>query len=202
MRRDRDRNWWRVYGLGEVGSAEGLIHGTFSLCDEFPSYGDDAFYGLDFGYNDPCALVRCKILNDCLVCDQLLYEAGLTNQDLSKRFASLGIRKGYDEIIADCAEPKSIQELYRDGWNVKPAIKGPDSVVAGIQKVNQYKQFWTKRSIDAIKEMRNYMWDKDKEGKLINKPCDNGYDHLLDARRYGLSYRTLKAQGAAYRVAI
>jgi phage terminase large subunit len=121
---------------------------------------------------------------------------------LSKRFASLGIRKAYDEIIADCAEPKSIQELYRDGWNVKPAIKGPDSVVAGIQKVNQYKQFWTKRSIDAIKEMRNYLWDKDKEGKLINKPCDNGYDHLLDARRYALSYRTLKAQGAAYRVAI
>lgn len=202
MRRERDPNWWRVYGLGEVGKAEGLIHPVFQIVQEFPSYGDEPFYGLDFGFNDPCSLVKNKIMNDCLVSDLLIYEKGMTNQDLSKRMASLGLRKHYDTIIADCAEPKSIEELYREGWNIKPALKGPDSVSAGIQKVNQYKQFWTSRSIEAIKEMRNYMWDTDKEGKFLNKPCDNGYDHALDARRYAVMNKTMVSHGTALRIAI
>lgn len=201
-RRGRDPNWWRVYGLGEVGKLEGLIHPVYSIIKEWPTYGDNILYGLDFGFNDPCALVRSKIIGDQIVSDLLLYETGLTNQDLSDKFNKLGLRRNYDVIIADCAEPKSIEELYRLGWNIKPAIKGPDSVVAGIQKVNQYKQFWTERSLEAIKEMRNYMWERDKEGRLTDKPCNNGYDHALDARRYALTHHTMKNEGAAYRVAI
>ena len=202
-RRERDPNWWTVYGLGEVGKSEGLIHPFFHLVKEFPTYGDDNIFGLDFGYNDPCSFVKTKIMNDCIVSDLLIYESGLTNQDLSNRFIKLGIRKHNDLIIADCAEPKSIEELYRMGWNIKPCIKGPDSVVAGIQKINQYKQFWTDRSIEAIKEQRNYMWDTDKEGKLTDRPRNNGYDHALDARRYSVTHATMsQPQGQAYRIAI
>ena len=98
---------------------------------------------------------------------------------------SLGVREGYDEIFADAAEPKSIDEIHLQGFNVKPAPKGPDSIVQGIQKINQYKQHWTKRSINSIKEQRNYRYIQDKDGKYTNKPIDN-WNHAMDARRYGL----------------
>jgi phage terminase large subunit len=98
---------------------------------------------------------------------------------------SLGLKKDYDEIFADAAEPKSIEEIKRFGFNIKAAPKGPDSIIAGIQKLNQYKQRWTKRSINAIKEMRNYRYIENSDGKLTNKPVDN-YNHAMDARRYGL----------------
>jgi len=201
--RDKDPNWWRVYGLGLVGKIEGLIHPNFTTIKEWPNYGNIDGYGLDFGFNEPAALVHCKLLNEFLVSDELLYETGLTNSDLDKRFVTLGLIRGQSEIIADCAEPKSIEELHRMGWNIKPAIKGPDSVVAGIQKVNQYKQVWTDRSINAIKEQRNYMWMRDKNAKILDCPANNGFDHCLDARRYFIASKKLgPAPGQALRLAI
>jgi len=201
--KDKDPNWWRVYGLGLVGKIDGLIHPNFTTVKEWPLHGNEEGYGLDFGFNEPAALVRCKLLNEYLVCDELIYETGLTNSDLDKRFTALGIIKGRSEIIADCAEPKSIEELHRMGWNIKPAIKGSDSVVAGIQKVNQYKQVWTERSTNGIKEQRNYMWMRDKNSKILDCPSNNGYDHLLDARRYYIASKKLgPAPGQALRIAI
>jgi phage terminase large subunit len=198
-----DPNWFHVYGLGLVGKIEGLIHPHFDTTAEWPTHGNIEGYGLDFGFNDPAALVRCKISGDYFVCDEVIYQSGLTNLDLSMKMELAGLRKGKDEIIADCAEPKSIEELYRMGWNIKPAIKGPDSVVAGIQKVNQYKQVWTKRSVNAIKEQRNYMWQRDKNGKILDIPSNSGNDHLLDARRYWLSKKRLgPAPGQVLRIAI
>jgi len=201
--RDKDPNWWRVYGLGLVGKIEGLIHPNFTTIKDWPEHGNEEGYGLDFGFNEPAALVRCKLLNEYLVSDELLYETGLTNSDLDKRFTILGLIKGRSEIIADCAEPKSIEELHRMGWNIKPAIKGPDSVVAGIQKINQYKQVWTERSTNGIKEQRNYMWMRDKNGKILDCPANNGWDHLQDARRYYIARKKLgAAPGQALRIAI
>ena len=201
--KDKDVNWWRVYGLGLVGKIDGLIHPSFTTIKEMPEHGTLTGYGLDFGYNDPCVLVRCKIMNDFLVCDEVIFERGLTNSDLSQLMESKGLRKGRDEIIADSAEPKSIEELHRLGWVIKPAIKGADSVVAGIQKVNQYKQVWTERSVNAIKEQRNYMWQRDKNGKILDVPSSNGYDHALDCRRYWLASKKLGvAPGQALRIAI
>jgi phage terminase large subunit len=184
-RRGRDPNWWRVYGLGELGNIEGLVHPVFHTVETLPE-GGASFYGLDFGYtNDPTALVRCCLKGDELYTDQLLYETGLNNQQIARRLADVGVRKGYDEIFADAAEPKSIDEIKLHGWNIKPAPKGPDSVRQGIDRVNQYRQFWTKRSVDAIKEMRNYRYVEDKDGKLTNKPVDC-WNHALDARRYAV----------------
>lgn len=198
-RRERDPNWWLVYGEGLVGSVEGLIHSKFNIIAEsdWPSRGYQVF-GLDFGFSgDPAALVWVKITKDGIYASELLYDYGLTNLDLSKKMEQFGIQKHCDEIIADSAEPKSIEELYRMGWNIKPAIKGPDSIKAGIQRINQYTQYWTKCSLNGIKEMRNYMWAKDKNGHVLDSPAQNGYDQLMDARRYAVATVLGKPKGFA-----
>ena len=175
---------WRIYGLGLVGNVEGLVHPMFLAdIDELPEGGID-FYGLDFGYtNDPTALVHCVVKDEDLFCDELLYETGLTNQQIGKKFERLGIKKEEDEIFADSSEPKSIEEIYQLGYNIKPAPKGADSVEHGIQLINNYKQHWTKRSLNAHKEQRNYCYIVDKMNKPTNKPIDD-FNHLMDARRY------------------
>jgi phage terminase large subunit len=184
-KRELDPNWWNVYGLGLIGNVEGLVHPVFTQ-DDMPEGKGIEFYGLDFGYtNDPTCLVKCVLIEKDLFCDELIYETGLTNQDIAKRFETLGIKKHHAEIFADGSEPKSIEEIYRSGYNIKAAPKGPDSVIQGIQKINQYRQHWTKRSLSAIKEMRNYRYITDKDGKLTNKPRDD-FNHAMDGRRYAV----------------
>jgi phage terminase large subunit len=200
-RKDKDPNWWRVYGLGEIGNVEGLVHPKFELINSLPS-GGIVFYGLDWGFsNDPTSLVKCVIIKDWLLCDQLIYEKGLTNQQIASRFQTLGIRKNYDEIFADSAEPKSIKEIQLYGYNIKPTVKGADSVLAGIQKVNQYNQAWTKRSLDSIKEQRNYRYIEDSNGKITNKPMDD-FNHSMDARRGAVFTKITVNPGQALRLAI
>lgn len=184
-KKDRDPNWWNVYGLGLIGNVEGLVHPLLLTdIDELPD--GNPFYGLDFGYtNDPTTLIKSVIVGDEIFSDELIYQTGLNNQQIANQMKSLGVREGYDEIFADAAEPKSIDEIHLQGFNVKPAPKGPDSIAQGIQKINQYKQHWTKRSINSIKEQRNYRYIQDKDGKYTNKPIDN-WNHAMDARRYGL----------------
>jgi phage terminase large subunit len=200
-RKDRDPNWWRVYGLGEVGKIEGLVHPTFTTCKEMPE-GGERFYGLDFGFSsDPTALVLCVLKDDTLYCDQLIYESGLTNDSIARRMESVGVKKHYDEIFADSAEPKSIREIGLHGFNIRPAPKGSDSVNAGIQKINQYKQVWTERSIDAIKEQRNYRYIETSDGKITEKPMDD-FNHAMDARRYAVFTKKHYAPARARMVAI
>lgn len=185
--RDKDPNWWNIYGLGLIGKIEGLVYPFFEQADILPS--GDIFYGLDFGYsNDPTSLVRCIIRDDGLYCEELIYETGLTNDAIAYRMRELGVQKHYDEIYADSAEPKSIEEIYQHGFNIKPAPKGPGSVEYGHQKVRQYRQFWTKDSVNCIKEQRNFRYLQDKNGKLIDKTAHT-FSHGMDARRYGIMGR-------------
>ena len=180
---ERDPNWANIYLEGKLGKIEGLVYPLFIQVDSFDG---DAFYGLDFGFsNDPTALVKCVIKGDSLYSQELIYETGLTNQDIANRMLSLGIRKNYDEIFADAAEPKSIEEIYRYGFNIKPCSKGPGSVEFGHQEVRQYKHYWTKDSVNSIKEQRNFRYIEDKNGKLTEKTTHN-YSHLMDARRYAV----------------
>jgi len=182
--RDKDPNWWRVYGLGELGDIEGLIHPNFEVVEELP--GGDYVFGLDFGYSDdPTVLTKNVIIGDKLYSEELIYERGLTNDEICRRMDSLGVKQNYDEIIADAAEPKSIEEIYKKGYNIKPCEKGKGSVDFGIQKVNQFYQHWTKRSTNCIKEQRNYRWVKDKEGKNTKKPT-HVWSHGMDSRRYAV----------------
>jgi phage terminase large subunit len=183
--RDRDPNWWHVYGEGKIGKIEGLVHPRFTQIESMPETtpGEINFYGIDFGYtNDPSVLVHNKIIGDKLFSDQIFYQTGLMNNQISALMESNKLRKEYDEIFGDCAEPKSIDEIHSYGWNIKPCLKGPDSILAGIQKLNQYEQHWTKRSIEAIKEQRNYRYIVDKNGKLTNKPIET-WNHAMEARR-------------------
>lgn len=182
---ERDPNWKNVYILGRLGRVEGLVYPYFSQVDAMPDSRDD-FYGLDFGYsNDPTSLVRCILKGQELYCDELIYQTGLTNDDIARKMEDMGLSKGNDEIFADSAEPKSIEEIHRRGYNIKPCPKGADSVEYGHQKVRQYKQFWTKRSLNCIKEQRNFRYIQDKDGKLTDKTTHT-FSHGMDARRYGL----------------
>jgi phage terminase large subunit len=97
----------------------------------------------------------------------------------------VGIKRGYDEIFADSAEPKSIAEIYAYNFNIKPCPKGADSVEFGHQKVRQYKQYWTKSSTNCIKEQRNFRYIPDKDGKLTDKTTHQ-FSHGMDSRRYAL----------------
>ena len=188
--KETDPNGYRVYALGLVGSLDGLIFPTFNILEEYVAdEKDSVIFGLDFGFtNDSTALVSVlkKEIEGVkhLFIDEVIYQVGLTNEDISNMMESYGLRKHYDKIIADSAEPKSIEELYRRGWNIHPCSKGPDSIIKGIDEMKQYKLNVTKRSVNLIKELRNYSWMKDRDGRLINKPV--GSDHLVDGIRYAL----------------
>ena len=130
-------------------------------------------------------MTRNLIQGDRLSSQELIYEKNLTNQDLSLRMEQAGLQKRKDEIFADSAEPKSIEELYRLGWNIKPCAKGEGSVEYGHQKIRQYKQFITKDSLNLIKEQRNFRYIADKDGKLTEKTTHN-WSHGIDSRRYGV----------------
>lgn len=182
--RDKDPNWWAIYGLGKLGKVEGLVYPFFEQVDALP--GGDIFYGLDFGYsNDPTALTAHVIIGDSLYSQELIYEKGLTNDAIAYRMTELGVQKHLDEITADSAEPKSIEEIYQHGFNIKGASKGPGSVAYRHQKVRQYKQFWTKDSTNCIKEQRNFRYIQDKNGKLTDKTTHT-FSHGMDSRDYGV----------------
>jgi phage terminase large subunit len=180
--KDIDENYWRVYGLGERGQAKSLVY-TFTTIKEIPKEAKLVSYGLDFGYSsDPTSLVRTYLLGDDMYVDELLYRTGMTNQDIANEMKVLGLDRS-NEVFADSAEPKSIEEIYRMGWNVKPTIKG--SINIGIDIIRRYKLHATESSFNLIKELRNYKYIEDKNGHMTNKPVDN-FNHALDALRYSV----------------
>ena len=192
----RDPNWANVYLEGKLGKVEGLVYPYFEQAD-LPE--GDYFYGLDFGFStDMTALVKCVIIEDSLYSQELIYEKGLTNDMIASRMEEAGVRRGYDEIFADSSEPKSIEEIKRYGFNIKPASKGPGSVEFGHQKARQYRQAWTKDSLNGIKEQRNYRYIPDRDGKLTEKTTHT-FSHLMDARRYAIMGRA-EYQGYAFDV--
>lgn len=177
-----DENYWRVYGLGERGQSKSLVY-SYSTIKEIPKEAKLVSYGLDFGYSsDPTSLVRTYILDDNMYVDEVLYRTGMTNQDIANEMKALGLDRS-NEVFADSAEPKSIEEIYRMGWNVKPTIKG--SVNLGIDIIRRYKLHATESSFNLIKELRNYKYIEDKNGQVTNKPVDN-FNHALDALRYSV----------------
>ena len=178
--KDLDPEYWRVYGMGEIGSVSTQIFRNFNLVDDVQ--GKLVGFGLDFGFtNSPTALVEVRQLDDSLYIRELLYEKRLTNTDLANKMKELGIDRT-TEIVADSAEPKSIEEVYRQGFNIKPAKKGA-GIHLGIDIMRRYKLNITKDSLNAIKEFRSYKWATDKNGDVLNTPVKVN-DHLVDAVRY------------------
>lgn len=194
--KETDEHYWRVYGLGERGTNRAQVF-QFTTLQQIPSSAKFLSYGLDFGFtNDPSALVGCYQEGDNLYFQELIYSTNLTNQDLNREFQKVGIGR-YDEIFGDSAEPKSIEELHRMGWNIKPTAKGSDSVNAGIDMLKRYKIHIVGSNL--MKEMENYKWLEDKNGNLLNKPEDK-YNHLIDAIRYGVYNKLSKPNYGRYTI--
>jgi len=184
-RASMDSNFKRVHIDCEYGSYEGLIFPVFTIIDELPQ-GLRRVYGLDFGFtNDPSVLVDTGIDGNNLYADEVFYRTQLTNADIVGLLKSNGVRQNYDEIFADSAEPKSIEEIRLAGFNIKSTDKGPDSVRQGIDSIKQYNLNITKRSVNLIRELRNYSWVMDSQGNATNKPID-AFNHGIDALRYAV----------------
>jgi phage terminase large subunit len=182
--RKGNKNWWAVYGLGQLGEAEGRIYSDWKIVDDLPHEARLERRGMDFGYsNDPTAVVDIYHYNGGYIVDERIYRKGLSNKQIADMLNAL--ERPETPVIADSAEPKSIDEIRLYGVNILPAQKGPGSLTQGIQYVQDQKISVTKRSINLIKEYRNYLWQTDKEGRIINVP-EGGLDHALDALRYGM----------------
>lgn len=173
---------YRVYGEGKTGQIQGLIFTKIKTVDVFPVEAKKIAYALDFGFtHDPSVLIKCGELSGEFFGKEMMHETGMTNSDLSDKFKELGLTR-YDEIIADSAEPKSIEELKRKGWNIKPALKGADSIRVGISTLQSYPINLTTDSVNWRKEAKNYKW-KEKDGNFLSEPIDK-WNHCWDAARY------------------
>lgn len=180
--RDIDDNYWRVYGLGERGASRSLVF-KFQTINVIPETAKLLGRGLDFGFsNDSTALVETYLDGDNMYCRELLYRTGMTNQDIGNELKRIGLDRR-DEIWCDSAEPKSIEEIFRMGFNAKKTIKG--SINIGIDMIRRYRLYVTTDSVNMIKELRNYKYIEDKNGQLTNKPID-AFNHSLDALRYSI----------------
>ena len=170
--------------MGEFAGAMDLVY-SYTPVDDIPTnVAKLVALGMDFGYtNDPTTLVEVwKDTRDGIYFNELIYQQGLTNTEIAALLGSYGVDK-YIEIIADSAEPKSIDEIKRYGFNIKPATKGPDSIMNGIDILKRHRLYVTKQSTNLIKELNNYKWVTDKNGNKLNKPVD-AFNHALDAVRY------------------
>lgn len=186
-------NWWRVYGLGEIGSLDGVIFNNWQSIDTIPNDARLIGYGLDFGYtNDPTAIIEVYKWNDKRILNEICYEKGLSNSQIAKRITSKM------PVYCDSAEPKSIAELKLHGINAIAVSKGADSINYGISIIQENEYLVTNQSTNLISELRKYAWDKDKKtGTTLNKPIDD-FNHAIDGFRYHemMTLGTLKKQNS------
>jgi len=183
-----DTFMWDVYGLGKRGASKELIYTAWKICSELPGKGQ-VFYGLDFGYTAPTAMVKVEYYEGALYVEQMIYQTKLTINDLSDRLKSLNLQRS-DEIFCDSAEPKSIEELKRAGFNAKPAEK---DVWGGIMKVKSYPLFITDNSKDLKAELQSYKWKTDRDGNIASDEAPvKENDHLLDSLRYSVFTKLTK----------
>lgn len=174
--------WWRVYGEGQLGEVEERIYTGWEIIDTIPHEARLERYGLDFGYtNDPSALVGIYKWNGAYIIDEVAYQKGLSNRQIAD--VLLNVPRAL--VIADSAEPKSIDEIKGYGITIVGSQKGQGSVNQGIAYVQSQKIFLTRRSVNTLKEYRNYLWLKDKDNKILNEPSPI-WDHSMASIRYGL----------------
>lgn len=176
--------WWQVYGEGQLGNAEGQIYHGWQIIDDIPFEARLERKWVDFGYTiDPTAIGDLYYHNGGYILDETAYLKGLSN----KQIADILMQGKPALVIADSAEPKSIDEIASYGVNILPAQKGKDSVRQGIQVVQDQQISVTKRSVNIIKEQKNYLWLKDrKTNKSLNEPQDL-FNHHMDGIRYAMT---------------
>ena len=183
----KNANWWRVYGLGLTGQLEGVIY-DFEQIDRMPDpHGLVRIGGLDYGFTNSKTAgvdVLADVRRKELYLDEMFYNTGMLNSDIIRALNAHGFPKKGPRLYADCAEPKSNEEIKRAGFNVFGSYKGK-SIEEQIAFVQSWKIYVTKRSVNLIKEGRNYIWDTDADGKKLNVPIKD-FDHGMDAMRYAV----------------
>ena len=182
-----DENFWKVYGLGERGVNRSAVLTHWKQIKSIPEGFKLMNYGLDFGYtNDPSCIVAIYTDGHGFLLDEICYATGLTNSAICQTMREAGIKRD-DVIIADCAEPKSIDEIHGHGFNIHACRKGADSIRNGIDFLRSRPLMITERSLNGIKELRNYKYKEDKNGKILNTPVD-AFNHFIDATRYAVTF--------------
>lgn len=189
--RKNRKGWWQVYGLGQLGEVDGKIYKGWEVVDDIPHEARLERIGVDFGYsNDPSAIVAIYKYNGGYILDEIEFTKGLSNKQIADTI--LNVEKTL--VIADSAEPKSIDEIRTYGVTILPAEKGKDSVNNGIQLVQDQKISVTRRSFSILNEYRNYLWETDKEGRILNIP-EHRFSHSMDAIRYALTSLVKRGEG-------
>lgn len=179
--REKNQSLWQVYGLGQQAVIEGLVFKHFGICETIPPHVRHRFIGMDFGFtNDPTAICEVALDGDALYIDEIAYRTQMLSSDIitTLREAAPKMR-----IISESADPRLIQEIYRAGIDIHPVKKFPGSIEAGLSKMQEYRIIITKRSTNVAKELRNYTYRQDKDGRWLNVAIDC-YNHAIDAVRY------------------
>lgn len=185
--KNTDENFWRVYGLGERGASVATIFNHWKSFDNIPADYKLMNYGLDFGYtNHPSCLVAVYTNGEGFILDELIYATGFTNSRIAEEMRIAGVGP-HDVIIADCAEPKSIDEIHGFNFNIHSCRKGADSVRSGLDYMKSHPLGITAGSVNGIKEFRNYKYKEDRNGKILNTPVP-AFDHFMDASRYAITF--------------
>ena len=180
--KETDEDLWLIYSESKIVPPREIVYVRPQTYSELPQGIKYTYYGIDFGFSqDPTALIEVKVKDNEIYCRELIYQAGLTNQDIIFLMRELDLNRTH-EIVADSSEPKSIMEINRGGLSLRGVKKGADSVLYGIQKLRQKKVFIHKDSHNLINEFDNYRYKKDRSGRITNQTT--GQDHLLDALRY------------------
>lgn len=183
--RERDPELWKVYARGKTGKIEGLVYRDWNVVDAIPAHAKHVGRGLDFGFtNDPTTAIDVYQQDGALWLDEVLYTPGLTNPDIYARLVEADPTTRQKGHVGDSAEPKSVEELRRLGLRIEGALKGADSVNAGIDVLKRYPLRVTRRSVNLRKELLSYKWKVDRlSGLSTNQPVD-AFNHALDAVRY------------------
>ncbi len=179
-----DENYYRIYALGKWGILQNIIYSNYEIIDEWPESFDETIYGLDFGFNNPTALVEIGVKDQEYYERELLYESGLTGSDLIRKLEDL-IEDRSADIYADSEAPDRIVEIAREGFNIHKSRKGKGSVKDGIDFVKRHKLHIHRDSVNLIKEKRSYKYKEDKDGRVMEEPV-KFRDHAMDAERYAL----------------
>lgn len=182
--KNQDKTFYEIYTLGQWGVLQNTIYSNWEIKKDWPEEFDEVIYGLDFGYNNPSALIEIGIKDEEYYLKELLYQSGLTNAALIRKLDELEIDKQAN-IYADASEPQRIEEIKREGFNIYPCEKGKDSVRHGIDYCKRQKLWIHPESTNLIAELQSYKWKEDKDGNVLDEPV-KFKDHACDAFRYAI----------------
>lgn len=195
----QDPSSWRIFGQGLWGVLTNIIYQPFEIVQEFPTSFRDTFYGLDFGFNSPSALVEVNVADERVgYLRESLYETKLTNAELIERLKVIIPQdRRWIPVYADCEDPNRIEEIFNAGFNVHPAEKGQGSVKYGIDLCKRWKFYSLSSNVNINKERSSYKWRTDKNGNVLDEPVKFA-DHAMDAMRYGIATHSTRVEPSVH----